>query len=74
MSPPESGRLRWCFIFAPDGQEDAARRGSEAPKGQEERVVKFEKLTGQAVTFFKPGRPCGKILKTRRANGETKEK
>ena len=51
MSPPESGRLRWCFMFALDAQEDAARRRSEAPKGQEGRVLKVYKLTGRVVKF-----------------------
>ena len=25
MSPPESGRLRWCFTFALAGQEEPTR-------------------------------------------------
>jgi len=51
MSPPESGRLRWCFTFAPAGQEDPPRGKGPAPEGQEGRAVKPQGQEGRAVKF-----------------------
>ena len=34
-----TGRLRWCLTFAPDGEQDATRRGSGTPEEKRNAVT-----------------------------------